>query len=253
MTLHFQIVDVVAFALAILRGTAFVYFCPPFNTSAIPFPVKTVIAAGLAVPAITVLSHDVLPTTTPALLVAVVIQLAIGALMGFVIQLFVGALEGAGALIDQFSALNLPPSIDPLGLDQTPIIGQLYEWLATVLIFTSGGSILISEGLVRSFSAVGTVVPKADMQRLPTLIAGDVTDFFAGAVEIAAPVVAVVFVSQILLGLLAKSAPQANIYSLSFPLELLIVLVALSVAVFALPTDLTNLLGRGISQLVGAR
>jgi flagellar biosynthetic protein FliR len=171
--------------------------------------------------------------------------------MGFVVQLFVGAVQAAGTLVDQFSGLNLPPAIDPLGLDQTPVLGQLYEWMATVLLFTSGGVLLLVEGLIRSFSVVGTTLPSADVRQLPTLAATDVANFFAASVEIAAPVVAVVFVSQILLGLLAKSAPQANVYSLSFPLQLVIVLTSLSIAVVALPTDLTNLLDRGLTQLVG--
>jgi len=251
LTLHFQVASVLALALAALRGIAFVSFCPPFNNRAIPFAAKMVIAAGLAVPAVSILSKQNLPTTTDGFLLAMIIQLAIGALMGFVVQLFLGAIQSAGALIDQFSALNLPPSIDPLGLDQSPILAQLYEWLATVLVFTSGGILLISKGLTDSFSAVGATIPSADVHQVPTLITNDVTNFFAAGVEIAAPVVAVVFVSQILLGLLAKSAPQANIYSLSFPLQLLIVLTSLSVAVVAIPSDVTNLLDRGLTQLVG--
>jgi flagellar biosynthetic protein FliR len=251
LTLHFQVADVLALALAVLRGTAFVWFCPPFNTKAIPFAAKTIIAAGLGIPAVSVLSKEALPTTTDSLIVALIIQLAIGALMGFVVQLFVGALQGAGTLVDQFSGLNLPPAIDPLSLDQSPVLGHLYEWLATVLIFTSGGVILISRGLTRSFSIIGASVPSAEVRQLPTLATNDLTNFFAASVEIAAPVVAVVFVSQILLGLLAKSAPQANVYSLSFPLQLLIVLGSLSMAAAALPGDVSNLLDRGLTQLVG--
>ena len=51
-----------------------------------------------------------------------------------------------GALVDQFSGLNLPPALDPLSLDQTPLIAQLYEWIATVLIFVSGADLLLGAG-----------------------------------------------------------------------------------------------------------
>lgn len=251
MTAHVPLAGALAFALAAIRGNAFVWFCPPFSNKVIPFPAKVAIGAGLALPAIGVLEADPLPTSTGGLVEAIVIQVAIGALMGFVIQLFVGALGGAGALVDQFSGLNLPPAIDPLGLDQAPVLGQMYEWLTTALLFTSGGVVLIAEGLGRSFKIVGTQVPAVELQRLPNIIAGDVAAFFAATVEIAAPVVAVVFVTQILLGLLAKSAPQANVYSLSFPIQLLVVLGALAVAMAALPSDLSNLLDRALTQLVG--
>ena len=77
--------------------------------------------------------------------------------------------------------------------------------------------------------------------------------FFAAAVEIAAPLVAVVFAAQLLLGLFAKSAPQANVFSLGFPLQLLLVLAGLGLAVVALPADVANLVERGRRPAVRGR
>ena len=48
--------------------------------------------------------------------------------------------------------LNLPPAIDPLNLDQSPLLAQLYEWMATVLIFVSGAYLLLAQGFIRSFA-----------------------------------------------------------------------------------------------------
>ena len=249
--IHLQLAAGVAFFLALLRGTAFLYFCPPFSYNMIPFLAKTAMAAGLAMAAVPTLSHQVLPTTTPTLVEALVVQIIVGALMGFVVQLFVGAVQGAGAIIDQFSGLNLPPAVDPMSVNQSPILAQLYEWMATVLIFVSGAYLLLAQGFVRSFTAVGMTIPSHDVQQLPTFLSSDLVSFFAASVEIAAPLVAVVFVAQILLGLLAKSAPQANIYMLGFPLQVLLVLGGLGLAMVALPSDVTNLVGRGVSQLFG--
>ena len=75
--------------------------------------------------------------------------------------------------------------------------------------------------------------------------------FFAASIEIAAPLVAVVFAAQVLLGLLAKSAPQANVYALGFPLQLLVVVFTLSLAVLALPNDVISLTQKVASQLFG--
>ncbi len=249
--IHLQLADGIAFFLALLRGTAFLYFCPPFSNNMIPFVAKTGIAAGLAVSAVPTVSHEALPLSLAALIAAFVVQVAVGALMGFVVQLFVGAVQGAGAIIDQFSGLNLPPAVDPLNVDQSPILAQLYEWMATVLIFVSGAYLLLAQGFIRSFAAVGTTIPTRDIQQMPSLLSSDLVSFFAASVEIAAPLVAVVFVAQILLGLLAKSAPQANVYMLGFPLQILLVLGGLGLAVVALPSDVTNLVERGVSQLFG--
>ena len=59
---------------------------------------------------------------------------------------------------------------------------------------------------------------------MASVITGDVTTFFAAAVEIAAPVIVVLFATQILLALLAKSAPQINVFVFGFPLQILIAL-----------------------------
>ncbi len=249
--IHFQLAAGVAFFLALLRATAFLYFCPPFSNNMIPFLARTGMAAGLAAAAVPGLSHAALPQSTPGLIEALVVQVVVGALMGFVVQLFVGAVQGAGTIIDQFSGLNLPPAIDPLNVDQSPILGQLYEWMATVLIFVSGAYLLLAQGFIRSFAVVGTTVPEHDIQQLPTFLSSDLVSFFAASVEIAAPLVAVVFVAQILLGLLAKSAPQANVYMLGFPLQVLLVLGGLGLAIVALPSDVSNLVSRGVSQLFG--
>ncbi len=249
--IHFQLAGAIAFFLALIRGTAFFYFCPPFSNNMIPFATKTVIAGGIGLAAIPTLSHDALPLSSGALIEALVVQLVVGALIGFVVQLFVGAVQGAGALVDQFSGINLPPALDPLSLDQTPLLAQLYEWITTVLIFVSGADLLLVQGFLRSFAAIGTTVPERDIRQLPMFLSADLVSFFAACIEIAAPLVAVVFAAQILLGLLAKSAPQANVFALGLPLQLLLVLAGLGLAVIALPGDVTNLVDRGLAQLFG--
>lgn len=251
MTLHLDLGAMVAFVLVLVRGTAFLITCPPFSSTSIPITLKTVIAAGLAVGSIDLVAHQALPVSTSGLIGALVVQIVIGALMGFVVQLFVGSLQGAGILIDQFSGLNLPPSIDPLGLDQSPLLGQLYEWLATVLLFSTGAILLLIRGFQRSFSVIGTKIPTAEVARLPSVIAADAANFFAASVEIAAPLVAVLIVAQLLLGLLAKAAPQTNVYALGFALQILLTLLVLTVAVAATPSDVANLAGRAIGQLFG--
>jgi flagellar biosynthetic protein FliR len=84
------------------------------------------------------------------------------------------------------------------------------------------------------------------------VLIGDVTTFFAAAVEIAAPVIVVLFAAQVLLALLAKAAPQINVFVFGFPLQILLALAAVGLALVALPSTVTNLVGRATVQLFGA-
>ena len=73
----------------------------------------------------------------------------------------------------------------------------------------------------------------------------------AAAVEIAAPVIVVLFCTQILLALLAKAAPQINVFVFGMPLQIAVALIGVGVAIVALPSDVVNLVGRSMTQLFG--
>jgi len=50
---------------------------------------------------------------------------------------------------------------------------------------------------------------------------------------------------------LAKSAPQINVFVFGMPLQILVALFAVGLALVALPGDVTNLVGRAMTQVFG--
>jgi flagellar biosynthesis protein FliR len=251
MTLHLSADFAIALTLAFVRAVAWVTICPPFSNSSIPMMTKIGLAGAIALFAAGTLQHDVLPFSDTQVITEIVVQAVIGIVLGFVVSLFVTTVVAAGSLIDLFSGLNLPQAIDPLSQQQTAIFGQFYNLVLTALLFTSGAAIVIVEGFVRSFRAVGTSFPPTTPGSLAQTITGDVVTFFAAAAEIAAPVIVVLFCTQILLALLAKAAPQINVFVFGMPLQILVALIGVGVALVALPNDVVNLVGRAMSQLFG--
>lgn len=241
----------VALTLAFVRTIAWVVICPPFSNSAIPAKVKIGLAGAIAFMAAGTLQHDVLPQSNVQVIVQIIIQALIGVVLGYVVSLFVNTVVGAGSLIDLFSGLDLPQAIDPLSQQQTPIFGQFYNLVLMALLFTSGGVLVIVEGFLKSFQAVGTTLPPMTLSSLSQTITGDVATFFAAAVEIAAPVIVVLFGTQILLALLAKAVPQINVFVFGMPLQIVVALIGVGVAIVALPNDVINMVGRAASQLLG--
>jgi flagellar biosynthesis protein FliR len=252
MTISFSPAFALAFALALVRASAWVVICPPFANKSIPSMAKIGVSLGIAVQAAVTLQHDTLPSSDSQIIAQLLVQAAVGFVLGFVVSLFVSAVVAAGSLIDLFSGLNLPQALDPLSLQQTPIIGQFYNLVGTALLFTTGAFLVIVDGFLRSFKAVGTTLPHVTFGSVANVITGDVTTFFAAAVEIAAPVIVVLFATQILLALLAKAAPQINVFVFGFPLQILVALLAVGLALIALPGDVTNLVGRAMTQIFGA-
>jgi flagellar biosynthetic protein FliR len=242
---------VVALALAFARSIAWVSVCPPFSNASVPRMLKIGLAGALAYFSAGTLQHDVLPQTDIQVMIDLVIQAFVGLMLGYVVSIFVSAVVGAGQLVDLFSGMNLPQAIDPLSQQQSSIFGQFYNLLVTTLLFTTGAATIIVAGFVKSFQAVGTSFPRVTLGSMAQSITADVAAFGAATLEIAAPLIAVLFCTQILLALLSKAAPQINVFVFGMPLQILVAILGVSVAIVALPNDVLNLVGRALSQLFG--
>jgi len=251
VTFHLSAPFAIALVLAFVRSVAWVTICPPFSNSSIPTMLKVGFAGAVAFFAAATLQHDALPQSDAQVVTQIVIQAVVGVVLGYVVSLFVSAVVAAGSLIDLFSGLNLPQAIDPLSQQQTAIFGQFYNLVLTTLLFTTGAAVVIVEGFVKSFQAVGTNLPATTTGSVAQTVTGDVVTFFAAAVEIAAPVIVVLFCTQVLLALLAKAAPQINVFVFGMPLQILVALMGVGVALVALPNDVINLVGRSMTQLFG--
>jgi flagellar biosynthetic protein FliR len=240
----------IAFLLVMARALAWLLVVSPFaSRKVVPTLALLGIAAGFGFLVAPQLETASLPTTTPSLIGAVIAQVLTGAALGFVIQLLLSAVTAAGSILDLVGGLTLPPAIDPLSLDQTPLMGQFYQQVVVLLLFVTGGYLLMIEGFVYSFRGPGFTL--AGSGRVASVLVTDLGVFFTSALEIAAPIMVVLFAAQIVLALLSKAAPQVNVWILGFPLQVFLVLVLVAVAISAIPGFLTNILTRGLGD--GAR
>lgn len=238
---------VLGFVLALVRSGAWVSISPPFSEGSVPVFVRAGIAAGLALAAAPVAGKGPLPLTTPELIGALVYQAVIGAALGFFIKLAFEAFSAAGSLVDLFSGLDLPPSLDPLSLQQEPLVAQLYHITALTLLFTTDADLVVVRGFLGSFGTLG--VSLASLGALEHAALSHLSGFFLSAVEMAGPLILVLFLAQVVLALLAKAAPQANVFLLGFPLQILVAILGLGIAVVALPADVTTLMGKATAAI----
>jgi len=121
---------------------------------------------------------------------------------------------------------------------------------ALALLFASDGYQLVLGGLVRSFTAIPLTTP-IDIDRLGRSLAGSVTQLFVAALQIAGPVIAVIFLANIALGLLTRVSPAMNAYTLGPPAFTLVTVVLTGFGIVALPAIVTAIAGRA-GQLIGA-
>lgn len=242
---------VVPVALAALRVTVFLVVAPPFNHGAIPGTVKAMLGVGLALAMSTTLTVPVDLTAT-ALIGMAVSEAIVGGGLGVLVSLVFSAVQTAGRLIDMLGGFELGQAFDPMTMTHSGPFGRFYQLIAVVLLFVSDGYQLVVGGLARSFDALPLGV-MLDLGTLAESLASGLTQLFLAAIQVAGPLIAVLFLADVGLGLLTRVAPALNAFALGFPLKILITLSLGAITVAALPAVvawLSDEAFRGIGEVV---
>ena len=243
-------VPMLAYVLASIRLVAWLVIVPPFSSRAVPVLAKTLLALGLALALAPMLEDAAPPLEAGPLIVAAVQEVLIGATMGFVTFLIFAAVQAAGDLIDVFGGFSLAAAFDPLSMNMNSVHGKLFSMLAMMLLFASNAHLLVIGGLLRSFDTMplGTTWrPENAIEVVSTAF----SVFFVTAVQIALPLVAVLFVADLGLALLTRVAPQLNAIGIMFPAKIGLTLLAVGVSFAVLPDALDRLVGL-VSDATGA-
>lgn len=219
----------VAFIMAATRCGAFLTVAPPFQ-GAVPAKIRAGLSIALALALAPHLASQQVPTDdTGALMLALVFQAGIGLALGFLVFVLFQAAQSAGSAIDTFAGLTAAQIYDPMSRSNSSPMGRLYQILGTLVLFVTGGHLLIIGGLVRSFDAAP--VSGFHTDRLAELLTVDVSQMLLAALQIAAPMLGVLFITELLLGLASKAAPQLNILVVGFSVKGLVLLTVGAAAI----------------------
>ncbi|GGO77930.1 flagellar biosynthetic protein FliR [Nocardioides deserti] len=254
MTLTVAGEPLLTYLLASVRIIAWLAVVQPFSSRTIPAPAKVVLALGLAFAVTPSLAAGAVPLDAVGLVMTVLTQVVLGAAMGYVTSLLFAAVAAAGALIDVFGGFSLAQAFDPLGMNASTVLGNLHQWLATVLLFVSGGYLIVVGGLLRSFAAV----PIGQSPELPggvAVLTSVFELFFITAVQIALPMAAVLFITDLGLALLTKVAPQLNAINVVFPAKIGLTLLLVGLSFPVLPGVVDRLVEaalKAMAAIVGA-
>jgi flagellar biosynthetic protein FliR len=233
-------VFLVSLMLAWARSMAWVMVVPGFSTRAIPSVARGFLALGLALPVTPRLEASVPSADGLQLLSMLLIQVVTGAALGFVVMLLLAAVAAAGDLIDLFGGFSLGMAYDPLGLAASSVFGRFHQLLAITLLFATQAHLVVVDGFLRSYDAIPLNGGISTGGLAQALTAG-VGRFFVSSLEIAAPLVAVLLISDVGLGLLTRVAPTLNALSLGFPIKILLTMCFIGATFTVLPGTVMRL------------
>ena len=250
MVLGLDAAWVEAVMLAAVRMTAFLVIAPPFSYNGIPARIKAMLGIGLAIAVAPRITPGYEALDTGPFLASLVMQLVIGAFLGFLVMIAFSAVQSAGNLIDLFGGFQLAQAFDPQSMVNGAQFTRLFHLAALALLFSTDGYQLIIGGLMRTFTAVPVDV-MVDISPSADAIVTGASQMFLAAVQIAGPMIIVLFLADVGLGLLTRVAPAINAFALGFPLKILITVLFAGVVFLALPRVVAALTETAVSAMLG--
>ena len=228
--------DVVAFVLVLMRMAGIFLTAPVFASRNIPVMVKAswILVISFLVFPVVDFKPLALPSTGIPFGLAVVRELLIGFSIGLAATLIFTGIQLAGQIIDIQMGLGLVNIIDPMTSTQISVMGQFYFLTATLVFLSVDGHHFLLRGVADSFA----VIPLGQAHFTPALGTEMMRLFsqvFFIAFRVGAPVIGALFITNLALGVVARTVPQMNVFIVGMPLNLAVgfLIAAASMGFFA--------------------
>jgi flagellar biosynthetic protein FliR len=246
------------FLLAFTRLMAVLVQVPVLGGRAIPNRVRIIFGVALAALMLPwqPLPAEAEPLPLLALGAALLRELIIGWLAGFAATLTFGAVQMAGEFMGLSGGFASARLLNPAFDGASTVLDQLFLLLASLLFLLLNGHHLVLIGLQQTFIAVPLNGPLPDF----TALAAERTftlaqQLLASGLLLALPVVGAALMADVALGLLARVAPQIQIFFLEAPLKVILILFSLTLSLGALLPllgDLVRGIGPRLIWMLGA-
>ncbi|TVX97651.1 flagellar biosynthetic protein FliR [Cohnella terricola] len=219
-----------AFLLVLCRISAFFVVAPFFSSRNIPQTVKIGLAFFISVIVFLNVGFDTKVTADATYILAIIREVFAGLLIGYVAYIFFSIVQTAGALMDMQMGYGMANIVDPITGASAPMLGNLKFMLMTLVFLGINGHHYLLAAIMDSYKWL-----PLDNKLFQIYYEGNVTEFltrtfadtFLLALQVAAPIVVAMFLTDFGLALLARAAPQYNVFVIGIPLKMLIGLALL--------------------------
>lgn len=173
-------------------------------------------------------------TTLVSYTLILIKEILVGLTMGFIIKIYFQIYQFIGSLWSTQGGLSMSMALDPVGGEQTPILGRFYNLCLCAIFVLGGGYHWFIKTLVDSF----TVIPINKAILGTSIVTGmieTVSDYLIISFKLAMPVIGVLLLVDFGLGILARAVPQMNMFVIGIPLKVIVLFVLLIATVGLVP------------------
>ncbi len=246
----FNVDQVIFFFLVFVRISTIIALLPVFGSWSIPFQLKIGLSLLLAV----ILFGSVMSTGidksvvfSPGLFILLIIkEVMVGLAIGFVSSLLFTAVQFAGMLIDNEMGFGFVELADPFSDEPITVLGQFQVIIFTILFLLFNGHYFLILAIQKSFELVPLMGANFAGDKMMVHITALISNIFILALKFSAPVYVTLFLTELALGVIARTVPQINIFFVGMPLK---IIVGIGATILVLPM-LTLLFQKTVEVLI---
>lgn len=234
--MSFTIENIEYFILILMRISGFIYVAPFFGQSGVPRKVKAALSLFIAIIVFMMTPYE--PITYHGVIGYALFaakEVLIGILLGFVANICNYILGFAGNVIDMEIGFSMVNILNPVAAIQNTVTGNLYTYIVMLIFLVTNMHHILLRALIDTFHLIplGEVVFRPNLY---LIMAKFLNDFFVIGFRIVLPIFAAILVTNVVLGILAKVAPQMNMFVIGMQLKIFIGLFILIFIIDLIPS-----------------
>lgn len=221
--------------ILLVRVSSFVFIAPFFNHTSFPARVKISFSVLLTVLLFYSMPVTELQYNTVLDYSSIILKEAVtGLLIGFSAYICSSIIQFSGKIIDMEIGLSMAQVFDPTTNTMTGMTGSLYSYLLMLFMIVSNMHIFLLNALVDSYTLIPVNGMKVGLTMYDTVI-GFMSNYFLIGFRIVLPVFAAILLLNCILGVMAKVAPQMNMFAVGMQLKVMVGLLVMFITVSVLP------------------
>ncbi len=238
------------FLLILVRVATFVFVAPFFGQRNVPYRVKVGVSVFMSI----LVFYGISPTmanytTTVGYGFLVLIEGITGLLIGFMANICNSIISFAGNMIDTHVGLSMAQDFNPTLNMQITVSGELYYYFLMMLLVVTNMHQYVLKAFIDSFSVINLGAATFNIDSLLSTMVSYITDFFIIAFRITLPVFACVMILNCILGIMAKVAPQMNMFAVGIQIKVLVGFAVMFLTIFLLP-DISDFIFKEMKNMI---
>ncbi len=239
----FSYQDLEYFLLLFTRVSCFIFIVPFFSTTNTPRQIRVGLSFFITLILYSTMTvHPVLEYSTVLGYAILVLKEGItGLLIGFGASICNSIVLLAGKIADMEIGLSMVQMFDPLTKEQSGFTGTIYQYAVLLVMMVTD----LHHYFLRAFVDAYQLVPVGGIhiqtEKLMTAMLQFMSDYIMISFRICIPVIAAMLILNCVLGVLAKVAPQVNMFSVGIQIKIIVGLTVLFLTIGMLPNITSNI------------